>query len=148
MTRTGRMAMLGVLAALVLGACGDAEGISAPQRENAQRADGICERTQDQVGTLGDDAARDRDAVRAAADQFNAIDAPSEDETIWLRFVRETENLWLSLEDVAQARDPSTNDRPRAERAITRVRDTNTRIMELAREYGMEVCSRGLGNNP
>ncbi len=150
MTRSVRVAALGVLAALALAGCGGdpAEGVSGPQRENAQRADAICERTQDQVGRLGDDANQDRDLVRAAADQFNALDAPSENETTWLQFVRESENLWLSLEDLAQARDPSTNERARADRALTRVRDTNTRLAELARKYGMQVCSEGLGQNP
>ncbi|MDQ3979587.1 MAG: hypothetical protein M3314_08555 [Actinomycetota bacterium] len=148
MTRSVRMLVLGVLAALALSACGETEGIGTAQRENAERADAICQRTQAEVGTLADDAANDRDEVRRASDEFKAINAPSENEIKWTRFVRETSNLWLSLEDVAQARDPSTNDRPRAERAVTRVRETNTRIMELAEDYGMQVCNRGLGNNP
>ncbi len=148
MSRSVRITALGILTALALVACGDAEGIGAPQRENAQRADEICGATQREVGTLADDAAMDRDAVRNAAERLAALDAPSENETTWLRFVRETENLWLALEDVAQARDPAVNDRARAERAVTRVRETNDRIKELARDYGMEVCSDGLGRNP
>ena len=144
-----RMTALGILAALALAACGDAEGgIAGPQKENAQMADAICEQTQDQVGRLADDAARDRDLVRSAADRFNALDAPSENETVWLQFVRESENLWLSLEDVAQAREPTVNERARADRGVTRVRDTNTRLAELGKEYGMQVCSQGLGQNP
>ncbi len=148
MTRSVRMMALGLLAALALSACGNAEGASAPQKENAQKADGICERTQDQAGTLGDDPAKDRDAVRTASEQFNALKAPSENETIWLRFLRESENLWMSLEDLAQARDPSTNERARADKALTRVRETNTRLADLARDYGMTECSKGLGRNP
>src|SRR5919202_1398296 len=61
-TRWVRVMALGVLAALALSACGNAEGASTAQKENAQKADAICEQTQDQVGTLGDDAAKDRDA--------------------------------------------------------------------------------------
>ena len=148
MTRSVRRLALGVLAALALSGCGDAEGIGDAQRQHAEQADAICQTTQVEVGTLADDAAKDRDAVRAAADRFNQLEAPSEDETIWLQFVRESENLWLSLEDVAQARDPSTNDRARADRGVTRVRETNTRLAERAREYGMEICDTGLGNNP
>lgn len=143
MTRMVRMTALGMLAALALTACGGGEGIGGPQQENAARADNLCEETQEKVGTLADDAGADRDLVRAAAERLAAFDAPSENETTWLRFVRETENLWLALEDVAQSRDPSTNDRPRAERALVRVRETNARIVELAADYGMEVCSDG-----
>ncbi len=142
------MTALGLLAALALSGCGDAEGASEPQKENAQRADAICEETQDQVGTLADDAGKDRDLVRTAAERLARLDAPSEDETVWKRILRESENLWLALEDVAQARDPAVNERARADRAVTRVRETNTRLAELATDYGMEVCSTGLGRNP
>ena len=144
MTRLARISALGVLAALALAACGDAEeGQSGPQKEHTQRVDAICEETQDKVGTLGDDAAADRDAVRSAAERFRSFNAPSEDETVWQRFVVESENLWLTLEDVAQSRDPSTNDRPRAEEALTRARDTNARLAQLARDYGMSTCADG-----
>jgi DNA repair ATPase RecN len=143
-----RMTALGLLAALALSGCGETEGVAAPQRENANRADQICESTQDQVGTLADDAGKDRDLVRAAAERFAALDAPSENETIWQRFIRESENLWLALEDVAQARDPAVNERARADRALTRVRETNTRLAELGEKYSMQVCNAGLGRNP
>ena len=148
MTRSVRTLGLVVLAAVVLSGCGETEGISGPQKENAEKTDLICQSTQVQVGTLGDDAGKDRDAVRTAAEKFAAVDPPSENETTWQQFVRESENLWLSLEDVAQARDPSTNDRARAERALTRVRETNTRLAELGKKYGMEICDKGLGTNP
>ena len=148
MTRSVRRLVLGVLAALALSGCGETEGIGTPQKENAQRADEICQTTQVEVGTLGDDAAKDRDAVRQAADRFNQLDAPSENETTWKQFLRESENLWLSLEDVAQARDPNVNERARADRAVTRVRETNNRFAELAKKYGMEICDSGLGRNP
>ena len=142
MTRLVRMAALGVLAALALAACGDEGGIAAPQKEQAQKADAICREVQSKVGRLGDDPAMERDAVRSAAERLRAMNPPSENETVWMRFVTDTENLWLSLEDVAQARDPSTNDRARAERALQRVRDTNNRIKELAKDYGMQDCAR------
>ncbi|MCA1693067.1 MAG: hypothetical protein LC733_13055 [Actinobacteria bacterium] len=138
-----RMTALGLLAALALTGCGGGEGVGGPQKENAAKADAVCEETQDKVGTLGDDAGADRDVVRAAAERLATFDAPSENETTWLRFVRETENLWLSLEDVAQSRDPSTNDRARAERALVRVRETNTRLAEHAEDYGIETCAEG-----
>ncbi len=148
MTRWLRVMALGVLAALALSACGDAEGASTAQKENARKADAICEQTQDQVGTLGDDPAKDRDAVRSAAEKFAGLKAPSENETTWLEFERESDNLWMSLEDVAQARDPAVNERARADRALTRVRDTNNRLAKLAQDYEMQECNKGLGRNP
>jgi hypothetical protein len=147
-TRSMRVLALGVLAALALVACGETEGIAGPQKEQAQEADAICEQTQGQVGRLADDAARDRDAVRSAADRLRAMDYPSENETVWLRFVTESENLWLALQDVAEAREPGVNEQARANRAVTRVRETNDRVKELARDYGMEACAEGFGTNP
>jgi len=145
-TRSVRVLALGVLGALALVACGETEGIAGPQREQAQKADAICESTQQQVGRLGDDAARDRDLVRSAADRLRAMEYPSENETIWLRFVTESENLWLALQDLAEARD--VNERARADRALIRVRETNDRVKELARDYGTEACAEGFGANP
>ncbi len=145
MSRLVRWVALSLLVALALSACGDEEEtVSGPQREQAQRADVICREVQRRVGpNLGDDPAAERDAVRSAADRFLAMNAPSENETTWMRFVQETNNLWLSLEDVAQSREPGVEDRARADRALQRARDTNSRIMELAREYGMTDCAQG-----
>lgn len=144
MVRITALGVLAALAALAFTACGEPEeGVSGPQKAQAVRADAVCEETQDKVGTLADDAAADRDAVRAAAERFHSFNPPSEDETIWKRFVTEADNLWLSLEDVAQARDPSTNERARADRAVVRARDTNARLADMAEEYGMTTCANG-----
>jgi DNA repair ATPase RecN len=148
-TRSVRMTALGALAALALAGCGGGDGGPVgPQKEHIAKADPICEQAQNQVGTLGDDAAKDRDVVRSAAERLGALNAPSEDETIWMQFIRESDNLWLALEDVAQARDPSTNDKARADKGLTRVRETNTRAAGLAKKYGMKICSDGFGRNP
>ena len=143
MTRWVGTTALGCLAALTLVGCGSGEGQSGAQKEHAARADAICEETQERVGMLGDNAEQDRDLVRTAAERFDALDAPGEGETTWLRFVREADNLWLSLEDLAQSRDPSTNDQRRAAEALTRVNDTNGRMQTLARDYGMQICADG-----
>ncbi len=142
MSRLVRCVALAVLAGLAFAACGEATGVSGPQREQAQRADAICREVQSRVGpTIGDDPAAERDAVRSAADRFLNMNPPSENETTWTLFVQETNNLWLALEDLAQAQE--ANDRARADRARERVRDTNARIAERARDYGMTDCARG-----
>lgn len=144
MRRLVRMAALGILAALALTACGGGEDASGPQRAFGEEVDIICEETQEQVGpTLGDDAAADRDAVRAAAERLRTLDAPSEGEPTWLRFVADTENLWIALEDVAQSREPSVNDTARAQRALDLVNSTNQELVELAADYGMQICADG-----
>jgi hypothetical protein len=142
-SRFVRWMALPLLAALALAACGDDGGEpSGPQREQAQRADGICRETQRKVGeNLGDQAAAERDAVKSAADRFLAMDPPSEEETIWQQFVQDTNNLWLNLEDIAQAQE--AGDRARTQRALQRAQDTNARIAELAEKYGMTDCAKG-----
>jgi hypothetical protein len=142
-----RRAALGILAgALALTACGGGEGTGGAQQDFAEQVDVVCEETQAQVGpTLGDDAAADRDAVRAAAERLHALDpdSPAEDEAIWKQFLADTDNLWINLEDVAQARDPSTNEAARAQTALDRANTTNQDLIEFAQEYGMEICADG-----
>ncbi len=136
-----------LVAALVLGACGDAEsGIAGPQREQAQKADAICTEAQDAVGrTLGDEPEKEQMALQSAAQKLHALNPPSEDETIWQQFVGEMDNLWLSMLDQAQSLDPMVNDRARAQRALDRAKETNGDIMRLAGEYGAVECAKGFG---
>ncbi len=149
MSRIVRMTCLCLLGAFALAACGDdGGGASGPQKETAERADQICRATQRTVGAnLGDDAAADRDAVRGATDQLMRIDPPSENETAWTLFVQSHNNLWIALEDVAQALDPNVNDRARADRARTKVRDLNNDVKKYATDYQMEICSQGYGES-
>jgi hypothetical protein len=145
-SRIVRVVGVCLLAALALSACGGGGSTSGPQRDLIKKADAICLDTQDKVGrTLGDDAAADRDAVHSASNRLMALDAPSEDESTWMVFVQEVNNLWIELEDVAQSLDPSTNDRARADRARARVRQTNDHIKQLAKQYGMVNCAMGFG---
>lgn len=136
-----------LLAALVLGACGDAEaGIGGAQREQARRADAVCTEAQDAVGrTLGDEPEKEQMALQAAAQKLHGMNPPSENETIWMQFVGEMDNLWLSMLDQAQSLDPTVNDRPRAQRAVDRAKETNRDIMRLAAKYGAVECAKGFG---
>ena len=137
-----------VLAALALGACGsDTAGIGGAQKANAQRADQICLDAQDKIGRaeLGSDAAMQRDVIRDASDKLMALKAPSENENTWQLLIQNVNNLWISLDDVAQARDPNVNDQPRATRALTRIRDLNGLVMKYADQYGAKECANGFG---
>jgi DNA repair ATPase RecN len=135
-----------LLAALVLGACGDDDGISGAQQEAADRADAVCVEVQDAVGrTLGDEAAKERDVVQRAAERLEQMEEPSEEEPTWTRIVAEMNNLWLQLSDVAEAQVPEVNDQARARTALNRANETNDRIKELASKYGMKACAEGFG---
>jgi hypothetical protein len=130
-------------AALVLGACGDTR-IGEAQEENARRADAICLEAQDAVGrTLGDEPAKEFEAIRAAADKLEALDAPSQDEHEFDLLVDQMNNFWLQLSDLKEATE--VNDRPRAQRALERARGTNDQIANLADDYGATQCAEGFG---
>ena len=147
MSRIVRMTCLCLLGAFALVACGgDEGGASGPQKETGERADQICRDTQRKVGdNLGDDAAADRDAVRAGTDELMKINPPSENETTWELFVQSHNNLWIVLEDIAQSLDPNVNDRARADRARTTLREVHDRVKKHATDYEMRICSQGYG---
>ncbi|MFP5317285.1 MAG: hypothetical protein ACLGI2_03210 [Acidimicrobiia bacterium] len=143
MSRIVRMGLVGFVAALALAACGEGE-IGGAQAAFAEEADAVCLDAQDKVGReLGDDAPADRDAVRAASDQFMQMDPPSEGETTFEIFRQSVNNLWITLQDIAQAQE--VGDQPRAERARETMRMVNENIMKAADDYGMDACARGFG---
>lgn len=144
MSRIVRLGMVGLLAALALAACGEGE-IGGAQKDFAEEADTVCLDAQDAVGReLGDDAPADRDAVRAASDRFMEMEPPSEGETTFEVFRQSVNNLWITLQDIAQSQEPSVNDQARAERARETMSMVHDKVKETAKDYGMEVCSQGL----
>lgn len=137
---------LGVVAVLALGACSGGSKTSGPERAVIAKAEQICLATQDKVGSkLGDDPAADRDAIRAATDQLMAIQAPTQNQQAWTLFVQSTNNLWISLDDVAQSLDPNVNDKARADRARATVTEVNALVKKYAKDYHMTECARGYG---
>ena len=145
-TAFGQAAGVCLLSALVLGACGGGGAISGPQKEQAQKADAICQDAQDAIGRqLGADPTKDEAALHTAADKLKGLDAPSENDNTWMLFVQSTNNLWLSMLDYSQALDPNVNDRARAQRALQRVHDNNAQVMKYAKEYHADVCAKGFG---
>ena len=145
MSRIVRLGLVGLLAALALAACGEGE-IGGVQANFAEEADAVCLDAQDAVGAqLGDDAVADRDAVRAASDRFMQMDPPSEAETTFEIFRQSVNNLWITLQDIAQSQEPTVNDQPRAERARETMRQVNETIKKSADDYGMRACADGFG---
>ena len=148
MSRIVRVTGVALLATLALGACGGGGKIGGPQAATAKKADGICADAQDKVGAkLGDDPAADRDAIRAASDKLMAIQAPSENINTWSLFIQNVNNLWISLDDVAQSLDPNVNDTARAGRARVTVADNNKKVERYAAQYGATTCANGFGRS-
>lgn len=146
MSRIVRLTGLCVLGAMALGACGGGGGASGPEKKVISQADTICQNTQDKVGSkLGDDPAADRDAIRAATDQLMGIKAPSQNLNAWTLFVQSTNNLWISLDDVAQSLLPEVNDKARADRARATVKENNDLVKKYASDYHMDACANGYG---
>jgi len=140
------MSSLALLPALVLGACSGGSKTSGPEREVIAKAETICQDAQDKVGrTLGDDPVADRDAIREATDKLMAIKAPTQNQQAWTLFVQATNNLWISLDDIAQSQDPSVNDKARADRARATVKANNDKVKQYAADYHMEECAKGYG---
>ena len=145
-TAFGRAVGGSLLAALVLGACGSGGAIAGPQKEQAQKADAICQDAQDAIGRqLGADPTKDEAALHTAVDKLKALNPPSENSNTWSLFVQSTNNLWLTMLDYSQSLDPNVNDRARAQRALQRVRDNNAQVMKYAKEYHADVCAKGFG---
>ncbi len=140
------MSGLALLPALALGACSGGSKTSGPERAVIAKAEVICQDTQDKVGSkLGDDPAADRDAIRAATDQLMAISAPTQNQQAWTLFVQSTNNLWITLDDVAQSLDPNVNDKARADRARATVKTVNNLVKKYAADYNMPECAKGYG---
>ena len=135
-------ATLGV-AALVLGACGTDEGDSAPSGARAAyiaKADPICAEMRTAVGTLGDDAEKDRDAIQAALEKLNALKVPGEEDTVAKVFLNRLNNVSLSMEDLNQSR--IQQDVPRANRALDNARQQDEQATDAARSYGFADCAK------
>ena len=149
MNRIVRLTGVGLLAALVLGACSSGNSnVSGAQETVIKKADSICSDAQDAVGrVLGDNPAADRDAIESATNKLMAIKAPSEDQTTWTLFVESTNNLWISLDDVAQALDPSVNDHARAQAAVATITMNNKNVIKYAKAYQMTDCAMGFGRS-
>jgi hypothetical protein len=131
------------LAMLVLAAC-STDDVSKAQRETIDQADGICQTAQDQIGTtLGDDPVADTAALKVAAEQILAIQAPSENLTTWKIFSTSVNNLWLNMLDYTESLLPLVNDRARAAKALETAATNNKIIIESATDYKMEECSEG-----
>jgi len=136
-----------LLAGFALAGCGEGGGnVGGAQQAVIDQADDICFEAQSAVGaTLGDDAAADRDAIRAATEKLMAINEPSQNQNRWELFIQNHNNLWIVLDDIAQSRLPEVNDRARADRALETMSTIHDNMKKYAGQYKAQDCAEGYG---
>ncbi len=138
-----RICGVALLVAPVVGACGsDDGGISGAKAAYVAQVDPICAELHNDIGELGQDPAKQAEEVEKAVTRIKGVSKPREDSERADLYIAAMQNLFLSLQDVDQAR--RVNDQPRAQRALEGARTNNETVAKAAKDYGMVVCSRPL----
>jgi hypothetical protein len=102
----------------------------------------ICAEMRAKVGTLGDDPAKEAEAVNDGVMRIKEIKAPAEDSEKAEVFVQALNNVQLALQDVDQSR--MVNDQPRAARALATAKQNADMAAKTADDYGFVGCGRSL----
>ena len=138
-----RLCVVGLFVALLAGACGDDDGgVSGAKAGYVAQIDPICTELQAKVGELGENPEQQAKDIEAAVGRMKGVSKPREDSERADVFIAAMENLFLSLQDVDQAR--RVNDQARAQRALEGARANAKRAADAADEYGMVVCAEEL----
>ena len=138
-----RLCAVALFVALLAGACGgDNGGVSGAKARYVAQVDPLCTELQAKIGTLGDNPEQQAKEVEEAVNRIRGIQKPREDSERADVFIAAMENLFLSLQDVDQAR--RVNDQARAQRALEGARANAKRAADAADEYGMVVCAEEL----
>lgn len=127
-----------------MGACGSGgDGrLTGAKGEYADQVDAICQELQGKVRDLGSNPAQQAKDIEAAVARIKEVPKPRDDSVRADLYIASLENVYLSLQDVDQAR--KVNDQGRAERALAGAKLNNERAAEAAAEYGMVRCARPL----
>lgn len=132
--------------ALVLAACGELDSggeLSGPQSRYVAQADAVCEETRAAVGgQLGVDPAKEFAALQLGIDNLKAIPQPSEDIDQLRVFLNHYNNARLSIQDLVESK--IVNNAERADRALTRARESDKLAADAADSYGFEECNQGI----
>ncbi|MGH9263695.1 MAG: hypothetical protein ACRD1D_03285 [Acidimicrobiales bacterium] len=137
-----RLCAVGLFVALLVSACGDDNELSGAKAGYVAQVDPICAELQGKIGDLGSEPEQQAADVEAAVMRIKEVDQPRDDSARADIFIVDMENLYLSLQDVHQAR--LVNDTARAARAIEGARMNAQTAADAAEEYGMVVCAREL----
>jgi hypothetical protein len=139
-----RLCVIALFVALLVGACGSGgdDGLSGAKAEYVAQIDPICTELQAKIGDLGDNPEQQAKDVEAAVVRMKGVSMPRDDEAFADRYIAAMENLYLSLQDIDQAR--RVNDQPRAQRAVDGARANAKDAAKAAEEYGMVVCAEEL----
>lgn len=134
-----------LLIAPVLGACGsggDDGRLTGAKGAWAAQVDPICAELQGQIGELGQEPDKQAAAIEAAVLRIKSTPYPREDDQRAALYIAAMENLYLSLQDVHQAR--LVNDQPRAQRALEGAVANNDTAAAAAKSYGLVECAQKL----
>ena len=140
-----RICAVAFLIAPVVGACGaggDDGRLTGAKGAYAAQVDPICAELQGKIGELGQNPEQQAKDVEDAVNRIKAVRIPRNDDERARLYIAAMENLYLSLQDVDQAR--RVNDTARAQRALDGARVNNKTAADAADEYGMVVCAREL----
>jgi hypothetical protein len=139
-----RICAVALFIAVLSGACSSSNDNKATGAKGTYVAkiDPICADLQSKIGDLGQDPGKQAQVVQDAVSKMKTIPVPSNDDQRAHLFIAAMENLYLSLQDVDQAR--SVNDQTRATTALATVRKNDQTAADAAKSYGMVVCARKL----
>jgi hypothetical protein len=138
-----RCIAVALFVALLVGACGsDDGGLSGAKAAYVAQVDPICAELQTDIGEIGSEPGRQAQEVEEAVARIKDVSKPREDSEIADRFIAAMQNVFLSLQDIDEAR--KVNDQPRAQRALEGARANVENAAKAAKDYGMVVCSRPL----
>jgi len=140
-----RFCAVALFIAVLAGACGssgDDNKATGAKADYVAKIDPICTDLQGKIGDLGQDPAKQAQAVQDAVAKMKTIPIPSNDDQRAHLYIAAMENLYLSLQDVDQAR--MVNDQTRADKALTGAKANNKTAAEAAKSYGMVECAKTL----
>lgn len=140
-----RIAAVALLIAPVVGACGsggDGGRLTGAKGAWAAHVDPICAELQGKIGQLGENAEQQAKDVEDAVLRMKQRAYPRDDDQRAALYIAAMENLYLSLQDVHQAR--LVNDEPRAQRALEGAQKNAETAAKAAKDYGLVECAEDL----
>jgi hypothetical protein len=139
-----RICAVALFIAVLSGACGGSNDNEATGAKGTYVAkiDPICTDLQGKIGDLGQEPDKQAQAVQDAVAKMKTIPVPANDDQRAKLYIAAMENLYLSLQDVDQAR--RVNDQTRADKALAGAKANNQAAAKAADSYGMVACAKPL----
>lgn len=140
-----RVCAVALFVALLAGACGSGGGdgkATGAKGAYVAKIDPICADLQAKIGDLGSDPGKQAQDVQDAVGKMRTIPIPKNDDQRANLYIAAMENVYLSLQDVDQAR--MVNDQTRAAKALEGAKANDKNAANAAKSYGMVTCAKTL----